>query len=50
MVFRPLLPGDIMENRFHRHTRGGASYIISGLGGALDHFIDEYLRVNEKDC
>jgi len=28
----------------------GSSYIISSLGGALDHFIDEYLRVNEKDC
>ncbi|MCY4173234.1 MAG: hypothetical protein OXF25_04075 [Cyanobacteria bacterium MAG CAR3_bin_5] len=27
-----------------------SSYIISSLGGALDHFIDEYLRVNEKDC
>lgn len=32
-------------------THGNSSsYIISSLGGALDHFIDEYLRVNEKDC
>jgi len=28
----------------------GSSYVISSLGQALDHFIDEYLRVNEKDC
>ena len=27
-----------------------SSYIISDLGQALDLFIDEYLRVNEKDC
>ncbi|MCY3536197.1 MAG: hypothetical protein F4162_03245 [Synechococcus sp. SB0676_bin_10] len=28
----------------------GSSYIISSLGQALDRFIDEYLRVNEKNC
>jgi len=27
-----------------------SSYIMSSLERALDHFIDEYLRVNEKDC